>query len=264
MALQFKVGNGEFGEVYHLLATAYLLQRVKQEIAICFKNFPAGEELFRFLLVNTVAYNPAAKPKPLPSTADIIQKHFSPGCLESLATTIRQAAVSKGWPFPYKELATQDPKLVIWQREKTFQDHRNSSRRLVEQLVSRCSRHRTIPVVIGKPCRLPDAIDLGHFYCDNFFKTNDTIPKQLWFFDMLFRSYGAIAQVGMMSGALDGPAMLFGHKSVFLARPRDANPRMAKVSAAVPNLIWQQIEYNGTFHGLTDAQLQKLEQNLWG
>lgn len=264
MALQFKVGNGEFGEVYHLLATAYLLQRVKQEIAICFKNFPAGEELFRFLSVNTVAYNPAAKPKPLPSTADILLKYFSSGCLENLATIIREAAQDKGWPFPHTELATQDSKLVIWQREGTYRPHRNSSKHLVEQLVDLCSRHGTIPVVFGTRCGLSGAIELGEFYKTPFFTAEDSIPKQLWFFDMLFRSYGAIAHVGMMSGAMDGPAMLFGHKTVFLARHCDATPRMQKVSRAVPNLIWQQIDYDETFQKLTDAQLQKLEQNLWG
>ena len=63
---------------------------------------------------------------------------------------------------------------------------------------------------------------------------------------------------------MDGPAMCFGHKTVFLARYGDATPRMQKVSRAVPSLVWQRIEYKGDFEELTDAQLQKLEQNLWG
>ena len=267
MRLQFKVGNGEFGDVYHLLATAYLLlQCRKEKIAIKFDKFPAGEELFRFLSVDTNEYNPDPdiKPQHLSSTANILLKYFYPGCLESLAKTIIEAAQTKGWSFPYSELANTAPKLLIWQRNKEkHHPHRNSSKELLKQLVELCARHTTIPVVLGSPQHgLSGAKELGPFYEAPFFK-DQNIPKQLWFLDTLFRSYGAIANVGMMSGAMDGPTMLFGHKTVFLARHRDATPRMQKVSIAVPNLIWQQIEYEGCFQKLTDVQLQELEHNLW-
>lgn len=263
MALQFRVGNEEFGEVYHLLATTYLLQQADQEVAICFENFPNGEELFRFLSVKTAQYNPDVSPRPLASTANLLFEHFYPGCLERLAKLIIGTAQARGWPFPFPQLATTDPKLLIWQRNKAYKPQRNSSKRLLEQLIDLCTHHATVPVVLG-PCHgLSGVIELGQFYRNHFFAQH-SIPKQLWFFDMLFRSHGAIANVGMMSGAMDGPTMLFGHKTVFLARHKDATPRMQKVSIAVPNLIWQQIEYEGHFQELTDNQLQELEQNLWG
>jgi len=265
MTLQFKIGNGEFGEVYHLLAIVHLLQRVKQKVAICFENFSDGEELFRFLSVDIAECNPSLQNEHLSSTANILHKYFFAGCLESLATTIRRVAEDEGWSFPYPgELETPAPKLVIWQREKEYRSYRNSSRQLLEQLVDLCKRHATIPVLLGTPRGLSGAIELGNFYELPFFKNRASIPKQLWFLDRLFRSYGTIAQVGMMSGAMDGPAMLFGHKTVFLARHRDATPRMQKVSITVPNLIWQHIEYQDDFQMLTGAHLQKLEQNLWG
>ena len=187
--------------MYHLLATAYLLQRVKrvkEETVICFENVPAGEELFRFLSVDIAEYNPAAEPEPLPSTANIIQEHFVTGCLESLATTIRKAAQDKGWSSPYQELETPAPTLVIWQREEGYRHFRNSSKLLLDQLVGLCRRHATTPVLLGTPHGLPGAIEFGNFYEAPFFKSEDSIPKQLWFFDTLFGLYGAIAQVGMM------------------------------------------------------------------
>ena len=266
LGLQFKVGNGEFGDVYHLLATAYLLlQCQKEKIVIKFEKFPAGEELFRFFSVETEEHDPDPKFKPqhLSATANILLKHFYPGCLDSLAKKIIEAGRENRWCFPYPELTTTDPKLLIWQRGKEYKHHRNSSIKLLEQLIGLCARHNTAPVILGPRHELSGAKELGEFHKENPFFADDSIPKQLWFLDTLFRSYGAIANVGMMSGAMDGPTMLFGHKTVFLARHRDATPRMQKVSIAVPNLIWQQIEYEGCFQKLTDVQLQELEHNLW-
>jgi len=66
-----------------------------------------------------------------------------------------------------------------------------------------------------------------------------------------------------MSGALDGPAMFFGHKTIFFAKHQDATPRMRKVSMVVPNLIWLQTEYFGDFRMLNRHQIEALEQLLW-
>ena len=264
MALQFKVGNGEFGEVYHLVTAAHLLQKKGEKLAICFEDFKAGEELFNFLSVERAEYRSDADAQHLGETANIIFDHFYPDCLENLAKSIMVAARKAHWSFPYPRLAFTNPKLIIWQRGKEWMPHRNSSRRLLEQLVGLCARHKTIPVVLGEePEGITGAEELGRFFENNFFGSGLSIPKQLWFFDQLFCSYGAIAQVGMMSGAMDGPAIFFRHKTVFLARHRDATPRMQKVWIVVPNLIWQPIEYEGRFQELTDAQLQILEQNLW-
>jgi hypothetical protein len=226
---------------------------------------PPPMHLCRYHLTGMLTYSTTSWAHHGNSGRAILFKYFYSECLEELATKIRKLAKKEGWPFPCPELATPDPKLLIWQRKKTdHRPHRNSSTKLLEQLVDLCNRHTTTPVVLGPRRNLSGAIKLGQFYEECSFFKEFSIPKQLWFFDELFRSYGAIASVGMMSGAMDGPAMLFEHKTVFLARHRDATPRMQKVSMVVPNLIWQRIEYEGNFQQLTDAQLQKLEQNIWG
>lgn len=268
MRAQFKLGKDSFGEAYHLLAAAFLLlQRRGEEIAIKFEN-PAGEDLFDFLKVRRAIYDPQVGHWRLPLTANIIFEYFHPRCLNPLACRIRKVAQKECWSFPCPQLATTNPKLLIWHRSKDYKKHRNSSKGLLEQLVELCARHKTDPLVIGRclPTLPPGVVKLGEFYTHDFFKVNsivNSIPKQLWFLDTLFRCHKAIANVGMMSGAMDGPTMLFGHKTVFLARHSDATPRMRKVSMAVPNLIWQQIEYEDHFQKLTDAQLQDLERNLW-
>jgi len=266
MALQIEIGNGEFGEVYHLLTAAYLLQERspsdRAAIGIRFVKFDRGRELFDFLEVKV--FEPVGKCGDKPrATANVIHEYFHDGCLEKLAEAIREAGKNQGWDFPYPSLATADRKLIIWQRNKEYKPQRNSSVKLVEQLVDLCRLHDTIPVVLGARRGLTGAAELGAFYDENPFFSERSIPKQLWFIDQLFRSYGALANVGMMSASMDGPAMIFGHKTVYFARHRDATPRMQKVSIAVPNLVWQRVEYEGSFQKLSDAQLRDLEQNVW-
>lgn len=264
MRLQFRVGNGEFGDIYHLLATAVLLHSEDRKIAIKFVEFPNGEGLFSFLGVGIdIGFQGDAEP--LGSTANVLLKRFYDGCLEGVEKAIRKAAQERHWPFPHLKMATPDPKLLIWQRSKDYKPYRNSSLRLLNQLVELCAGHATIPVVLGPQHGFPAAEELGDFWKEEFFSSDpkEDIAKQLWFIDTLFRFHGAVAQVGMMSGAMDGPAMIFGHKTIFLARHRDAAPRMLKVSMAVPNLIWQPIEYRGEFQKLSDAQLRELEGKIW-
>jgi len=264
MKLQFRVGNGEFGEVYHLAVTSYLLRAAGEQLAVKFVNFPEGEEFFKFLKIETASVAFEAGWQPLPITAKIILEHFYGGCLKPLADVIVETAQKEGRAVPYPELLTPGPKLLIWQRDKKGHDeHRNSTRLLLEQLVGLCHRHKTAPVVVvGPHYGLSAAPKWEDFYRHDFFKVN-SIAKQLWFIHELFRSNGAIANVGMMSGAMDGPTMFFGRKAVYLARHEDATPRMQKVSIAVPNLIWQRIDYEGRFQKLTDGQLGELERNLW-
>lgn len=66
-----------------------------------------------------------------------------------------------------------------------------------------------------------------------------------------------------MSGAMDGAAMFFGHKTIFFARKRDASPRMAKVSKAILGLTWLDTEYNEFLAELNERQMSELEARIW-
>ena len=119
-----------------------------------------------------------------------------------------------------------------------------------------------MPVIMNGPKHGICEHELGDYYDHPFFGTN-SLAKQLWFQDELFRRHDAIASVGMMSGGMDGAPMFFGRKTVYLARRSDVRNRMLKVSPAVPNLMWQPVEYQGDFEKLTPAQLTELEKTLW-
>ena len=121
MEYQFEIGNGEFGEIYHLAAAAFLLGQINKQIAVRFSDFPAGEEFFRFLSIETSQWESGMKRSHLPSTADVIRDHFRPGCLNGLVAAIRRLAQKDNWHFPFPELANGQQKVVIWQRNKNYQ-----------------------------------------------------------------------------------------------------------------------------------------------
>lgn len=269
MSLRFKLPKA-FGEAYHLAVAAYLRHRQGEKIAVDFRGRKDAEDLFRFLGVETLPYDSTLGPKKkMKETVKIFAKQFKPGCLDDLATIIRSEAHEREWPFPYDELKSSTPKLLIWQRnDSKHWVGRNSTQELVEQLVGLCDRRKAEAVILTGPVHgLANAFEFntptGDFYNHPFFEKSDTIPKQLWFLDTLFRCHGAIASVGMMSGALDGPAMFFGRKTVYFARRDAAEKRMEKVSKKVTNLIWQPIAYKEKFERLSSTELEELKHRLW-
>jgi len=135
------------------------------------------------------------------------------------------------------------------------------TRNLLSQLVTLCHSLGIKPVVIGESIEDNHSHNLGDFYKDPFFLGTHNIAKQLFFFDTLFRSHGGVAHIGMMSGAMDGPALLLSHNVIFLAK-REHVRRMEKVSKVVPNLHWQQVSYRKSFRDLSDSELDELKQTL--
>ncbi|HKX84956.1 MAG TPA: hypothetical protein VJL58_12095 [Pyrinomonadaceae bacterium] len=212
--------------------------------------------------IETSPWQSDMKRSHLPSTADVIREHFRPGCLDGMVAAIRGLAQKDNWRFPFPELATGQQKAVIWQRNKNHQSYRNSHPSFVRQIVDLCLREGVTPVLIGERHHFQDVIELGEFYNTEFFVQDNTIARQLWFFDMLFRLHRGFAHVGMMSGAMDGPAMFLGHKTIYLAK-RCRETRIAKVSEAVKNLICQPITYQDTFQELSSDELAGLKQKLF-
>ena len=110
-------------------------------------------------------------------------------------------------------------------------------------------------------------IDLGEFWNDPFFKNQDHFYfRQLWFQHSLFNCCNVKASLGMMSGAIDGAAMFFGHKTIFFACEEDAKPRMTKVASVVPGLNWfpivQDMQGEKPIDQLTDQQAASLQSMI--
>lgn len=255
-------GTPEFGEIYHTVIGKRLNARFFPE----FVDFRDGEDFFD--LFASIEKRRGATKIHLGETANWIFQGYHSGIGAELWVKIEKLAKKEQWakqiPDVFKGLLTNDPKILIWLRSKDYQSHRNTSLRSVEQLVDRCKSRRVMPVFIGPRLKgLPDgSIGLWDFYKDPFFKEHN-IAKQLWCLNHLYEHGGVIASLGMMSGAMDGLAMICGKKVVFLARKEDATPRMVKVAAAVPDLHWVELSYPDKFLELSEGEMAEIEKRIF-
>src|ERR1700675_1028603 len=93
---QFVVGKGEFGDIYHLLATACLL--TQESIAIKFEDFEKGEQFFRLLGIRYENLDKELDGKTrLRETANVISEHFCAECMDPIARAIASIAKEKRW-----------------------------------------------------------------------------------------------------------------------------------------------------------------------
>jgi len=265
--MKFKIGKSitgesEFGEIYHM-ACAYKLD---ENVTIEFEEFPAGETFFKTCFTENKRDQTNEEISHASKSANIIQQRFFSNCMNDCVKKINQLAEDEDWKLPHKfQQLCDDPadKVLLWHRSKKYQSQRNSSFLLIKQMRDLCKRNDTLPVLIGPKLEKHECEDLTDFWKEDFFQEPNSIAKQLWSLSFLFKKGGAIASLGVMSGAMDGLSMLFGYKTVFLARHQDATPRMQKVSSSIPNLIWHPVEFREKLTILSEAHLNSLESKIW-
>lgn len=256
-------GTSEFGEIYH----AVVSKKLNENFYPTFSEFEPGKDFYE--LFAEVEEPTEADKIHLAETANWIFQGYHDGVGGSLWKTVAELAEDKKWseelPKAFQDFLTNDPKVLIWLRSKTYRPERNASLKAVGQLSSLCEQHGALPVFIGeKIVGMPEgAVGLWDFFKDKFFKEAG-IAKQLWYLQLLYDKGCVLSSVGMMSGAMDGLAMICGKKVVFLARKEDAAPRMAKVSMVVPSLHWVELFYNGNFQQLSDAELEEIRKRVFG
>lgn len=255
-------GTSEFGEIYHTVVGKKLHEDFFPE----FIEFSTGQDFYELF---AKVEKPAKSDKiHLGETANWIFQGYYHGIADELLKPILDLAKDEMWvsklPKTFRALLTNDPKVLIWIRSKTYRPERNVSLKAIEQLTELCKKRGALPVFIGEKLTgmSEGSIGLWNFYEDDFFKESN-IAKQLWCLNLLYEHGGVLASVGMMSGAMDGLAMICGKKVVFLAKKEDASPRMIKVSMAVPSLHWVELFYNGNFQQLSDVELGEIERRVW-
>lgn len=259
-------GKPEFGEVYH----AVVGKRLNYGFYPKFVEFEAGREFYE--LFAKVENPPNATEIHIAETANWIFQGYYDGIETEFLGKIESLAAKEKWssnvPEAFQSLLTNEPKVLIWLRSKDYKKHRKITLKAAQQLAKLCKERGILPVFVGgKLGGMPeDAKGLWEFYKDDykddFFKESN-IAKQLWCLNLLYENGGVLASVGMMSGAMDGLAMICGKKVVFLAKKEDASPRMIKVSMVVPALHWVELFYNGNFQQLSEVELGEIERRIW-
>lgn len=259
-------GTSEFGEIYH----AVVGKKLHEDFYPQFVDFPAGKHFYGLFAEDEKPEKPEKPEKiHLGETANWIFQGYHHGIAQELWKPISDLAEKERWanklPKAFRALLTNDPKILIWLRSKTYRPERNVSLKAIEQLTELCTKRGALPVFIGGQLAgmSEGALGLWNFYEDDFFKES-SIAKQLWCLNLLYENGGVLASVGMMSGAMDGLAMICGKKVVFLAKKENASPRMTKVSMVVPALHWVELFYNGNFQQLSDEELREIEKRVFG
>jgi hypothetical protein len=261
----FELGHNSFGEIYHVAIHGILIpeeERIHFGVKL---NKPLKSSICDFFddLEMTYKVIHDLKSRGLSETANTIFHCHHQDMLKKAENRILEIAATREWEFPFVDLATPDPKILIWQRNDLYEPHRNSSVSLVRQLAEIATKRGVLPVIIGPNQNIEGSYTLENFHKNAFFKGGHSVCKQLWFQHMLFTNFGVKASVGMMSGGMDGAAMFFGHKTIFFARKSDASPRMVKVANAIPGLYWLETEYDEFLAKLNERQLNKLEEIIW-
>jgi hypothetical protein len=257
-----KEGDLEFGEVYHAVVGKHL----NADFYPKFVEFDAGEKFFE--LFAQLEDRTDAKPIPLTKTAKWIVDRYKREHGEALWKKIAALAEAEKWsenlPKSVQDLLTDEQKVLIWLRSKNYKQHRKITLTAAEQLANLCRKHGALPVFVGRKLEgmSDESTGLWEFFKDPFFGESG-IAKQLWCLNLLYDNGGVLASVGMMSGAMDGLAMICGKKVVFLAKKEDASPRMIKVSMAVPALHWVELFYSGNFQQLSDVELEEIGRRIW-
>jgi hypothetical protein len=264
MKNHFTVGNNSVGEIYHLAMHAIAMEQEGTPIEVKFLK-PHNHTALDFFSDLEISYiapgrdskNSLSKRDLTPAGIEKAVKKYS-NVLKEKSKAILKLSNDEGWKFPFPQLLTPDLKVLLWQRNSTYKPERNSSIVLLKQLAELAGSKGCIPIIIGVQRGIQGAIEIGNFWEHDFFRSGHNLAKQLWFQHILFADCGTKASVGMMSGAMDGAAMFFGHKTIFFAKDADAKPRMSKVSSVVPGLMWFPAEFDKFLSRLNDQQIQHL------
>ena len=269
--MKYKVCSKEFGEVYHVACAAWLDSSVevhcyKYKKAQCFLNnfvLPDGREAFNSWSDKRLDH--------LATTSHVISKRFFYGCMKAIVDEIELRAKQESWVLPadFDKLNGIDKKkILIWFRnKKDHASHRNSTKELIVQIQDLCKENNSAAVLLSSVKDellngINDIIRVNDYWDHEFYNKN-SIAKQLWTINQLFENHNVLASVGMMSGAMDGPAMFYGNKTIFIARHKDATPRMQRITASIPNLIWLQAEFTDKFKALSEHDKEKLGNMIW-
>lgn len=154
--------------------------------------------------------------------------------------------------------------MLIWIRDvKKYQKYRNITLDAVKQLKSIAKARGMLPVCIGNKMnglQIEDT-DLIEFYNDSLFQKQKLIFLELCMFNELNKISESLVSVGMMSGAMDGPAFI-GVSTIWVARNKNAR-RMKKFVPVVHRFKHAPIKYLRKFKRFSEEEL-KIIKNFLG
>jgi len=298
--INFAIDKSEFGEIYHIGASMLVNSNVKawlvynqteREIKIHndFITNTLGLER-RVNIISRVKCNCLNSIFPdhfsyLSETADIIVENqkflkkicgtFLRGIIPEQENGVEKILIKRG----IKKLDNK-PLILVWIRQK--KDHapeRNSTLPSLKRLKERFETDYNIAFIGSDIDGIEDVIrenefNLVNFHKEEFFsQSNNSVALQLAIIKKLQQKYNCIAQLGMMSEAMDGPAIT-GLPTIWFAK--SGTKRIDKLSGiekkedykkqrpAITNFYKVEIKYYAgiKFVNFDDSELGEVENYL--
>jgi hypothetical protein len=279
--MRFAIDKKEFGEAYHIALAMYKNQDINVDLVYDKdqKDMAQQEEFFGKLFgkerIRTVSRSTYDE---LDNQELYLSLKKSYIYLEGLRNNKNQIRT-----FFFKQLSEEDrqiiesyvkikqckPDILFWIRNnQCYQTCRNTTVKSVKQIHKIAKSNRWEIAFIGDYLEGIEGLisrkegDLINYYNDKQFRSN-TYLRQLYFYDQLQPKRKTYISIGMMSGAMDGPAFIgiptiwFGRNSVF----DDEVKRIERLG----NLIGPKIEigYNaGKFMQFTPGQCKDLTKQI--
>ena len=280
-------GSVELGETYHVALALAL-----SDSRVFVRDFQSGEDFLNLLgLEDRIVFETPIKAVKahLSDTWKIFTKNTTETSKRSneIWGKIKDKAEEANWSASLNALTPYigqipGPKTLIWIRKSDYKPERNLTERGLSQLIA-CSLPKTTPLIVGLippdwQLKQSGIVQLGEFWSHPFFQTH-SIAKQLWFLDWLYAEHEVKISIGMMSGALDGLALLAKRKTIFFAKFCDAKDRMAKIAIklkdaketerphlnTVPDFFWLPLSGDspGPFEEFSPSERSLLEDQLF-
>jgi len=230
----FYLTDKEFGDTYHV-AAALVLCASGSPVEVVVAPGRKAAAIYHFLRsvssVGLLEREPSVRrADPLPDATDLISawaESRAPGeksagireirrrFLQSLSRADKNAV--EQFLLQKPNLSTSDPKVLIWIRnDPDYARWRNTTAACIQTLADEMKKNKLSPVLVGHGLAslTEDQKQWGQlveFFEDDTFKQDPktSIARQLWMFELLKSSrFNIVAQIGMVSGGMDGPALL--------------------------------------------------------
>lgn len=281
--IKIAINQHEFGEIYHIGAAMVLCEN--------FEVYLVGDDVtwkkkfidsitstdYRTKLISEVEYSELKKRdefKNLSYMTKIISVKYL--CDKESRRKIRDAFLKKRneneacvRKFLNEKISDRTKmKILIWIRNRRYDSGRNSTIIALKQLRDTVKDMDLDPIFIGNTLVnieeiITDRPNFIRFYEDHPFEKD--VLRQLLMFELMRTEFNVKAQIGMMSGGMDGPAFL-GMPTIWFATRPVAERRMDDLIDILPQYkkitILKGTDDKFIFVDHTETELYELRQRL--
>lgn len=205
-----------FGEGWHVAAAA-VLEGVTIQIEPGKPWTRQAERFLRDAGLGDRLQPYRSRPRTVKQTTAIVARAFADDAIASRHELRAAFLGDEPIPQPVVEWidralagAPSGVKVLLWIRNGTHDAARNTKVGEIFELARRARSVGLVPVLIGDAMHdgAVDAVDMTLFWTAEIFRGEDGRRRQLQLFEHLANAHGVVAQIGVTTAGMDGPALM--------------------------------------------------------